>query len=68
MFRCSFCGKIFEADISHVASGRIISCKCQQNVARIQNGKNNRKDLKNVRFGKLVCLEPTNKRRNGCIY
>lgn len=68
MFVCPYCGKEFESQICHIVSGNIVSCKCKQEENRKAMGKNNRVDLANKRFGKLVVIEDTGKRTvNGSV-
>ena len=59
---CS-CGKYTSVRIDHLTSGRTVSCGCHI----VEIGKNNMNDLTNMRFGKLIALEPTNKRARSSV-
>lgn len=48
------CGNIFFATLDHLKSGHTQSCGCQKGALISQAHK---KDLKNLRFGKLIALE-----------
>lgn len=53
LFKCSFCNSLFENSLSKINTGAIKSCGCQQRKI---------KDITGQRFGKLVAIEPTDKR------
>lgn len=55
LFICPFCAQQFEANISAVKNGNTQGCGCRR-------GRHRAKDLSNQRFGKLIALEPTEKR------
>ena len=61
MCRCD-CGNIVEVARNSLISGHIKSCGC---IAT--EGLFKKKDIANMRFGKLVALEATEKRERECI-
>lgn len=66
-FICPKCGKHFISTIENVGRGDTKSCGClnRQNIAKF--GQLNTKDLLNQRFGRLLVVEKTNKRKDGRI-
>ena len=58
------CGNIIEVAADHLTRGNIISCGCYS-INRMKNL--NKKDLTGMRFGKLIAIEPTDKREHHSI-
>ena len=57
------CGKIKEVREDGLKSGRTKSCGCYKNEIFVQNNKKRQTiNLTNKRFGKLIAIEPTEKR------
>lgn len=54
------CGGSIDLDTRTLQRGTVLDCGCESRV------KPGQKDLTGVRFGKLVCVEPTAKRQYGC--
>lgn len=61
LFQCPNCGNTFETDLMNVVLGRTKSCGCLKNE---MVSKKNFKNLTGQTFGKLLVLEPTDKRTN----
>lgn len=59
LFRCSFCGNKFESYFPNIVTGTTKSCGCQRYRYK--------KDIRNLRFGKLVTVCPTSKRKNHSV-
>lgn len=57
-FLC-FCGKIFQANIQDVRRGKTKSCGCYR---KKRSAETHKKNIAGQRYGRLVALEPTEKR------
>lgn len=69
IFKCSFCGKEFQAGLTNVAKGWTKSCGCLHSKQAKINGKKAILNLIGKRFGKLTVIEQTNKRdRNYVVW
>ncbi len=58
--RCD-CGNEIKVSVGNLTSGQVISCGC----AKTEAGKRSIKDISGQRFGKLIVIEPTEKRADG---
>ncbi|MCQ2355112.1 MAG: hypothetical protein MJ102_08475 [Clostridia bacterium] len=58
--RCD-CGNEIKESVGNLTSGQVISCGC----AKAEAGKRSIKDISGQRFGKLIVIEPTDKRADG---
>ena len=58
------CGNIIEIPSRSLKSGNTKSCGC---FRKEENNKRFSKDIKNLRFGKLIALSPTEERKHGSI-
>ena len=66
-FKCPLCEKIFPASVDHVKSNSTKSCGCLHNKQAKINGRKTVLDLTNKKVGKLIVLEPTDKRYRGNV-
>lgn len=61
--RCD-CGNLIKASVSSLNSGKVISCGC----VKRESSKRPIRDISGERFGKIVAIEPTDKRAdNGSV-
>ena len=71
IFECSECGQHYETYISMVSAGGSRRCPaCFKEFSRNhakEIGKKNRVDITNKRYGKLIALYPTDKRRSRSV-
>lgn len=49
---------------SRLTQKQVVSCGCKMKEAGKQNGRNNKKDILNQRFGKLIAIAEINQRDN----
>lgn len=62
LFKCSFCGKEFIANVGDIGYGKQKGCGC------VKGSNKHFINIANQKFGKITALEPTNKRaENGTI-
>lgn len=62
-YKCS-CGNEKTIAGSHLIQKQVISCGCKMREAGRQNGRNNKKDILNQRFGKFIVIAETEQRDN----
>lgn len=61
--KCS-CGNEKTIVGSRLIQKQVVSCGCKMKEVGKQNGRNNKKDILNQRFGKLIVIAETNQRDN----
>lgn len=61
------CGNLIEVRGDCLKSGKSKSCGCYQKEKIKEIGHKNAKDLTNMRFGKLIAIEPISERKRGNI-
>jgi len=61
------CGKVVEVKAGNLHNGSTKSCGCLAQEIFSQNRKNKAKDISNQRFGRLVAIRPTDKRKYNSV-
>lgn len=61
------CGKECNVSIQNLRNGNTKSCGCYAKELMIKKGRESAKDIFGMKFGKLTCIRPTEKRKLRCI-